>query len=166
VTTLILALTLSAAPPPEARDIGPLAGLRLRDQFGREDSLAAHRDHVVLVSVVHAKRLRKLKSWEKALRRRLERVHYIRIADVPSDPPVTHEEVAEKLRERVPEEISVLIDLERRWATTLELETDQPNLLVFDRRGRLVSSYRGGKDRFLETYVTRDLERLLEAETP
>jgi hypothetical protein len=120
----------------------------------------------VLVTVVHAKRLRKLKSWERALRERLDEVHYLRIADVPTDPPVTHEEVAEKLRKRVPEEVSILIDLERRWARALELDTSQPNLLIFDRSGRLVSSYRGGRNRFLEAYVTRELEKLLEADTP
>ena len=34
------------------------------------------------------------------------------------------------------------------------------------RSGRLVSSYRGGRNRFLEAYITRDLEKLLEADTP
>jgi hypothetical protein len=154
VSTLLLALTLSATLPAETPDVRPLAGLKLRDQYGRQDSLEAHRGQVVLVTVVHAKRLRKLKSWEKALRERLEDVHFVRIADVPTDPPVTHQEVAEKLRERVPEDVSILIDL----------DTSQPNLLIFDRSGRLVSSYRGGKNRFLEAYVSRDLEKLLEAE--
>jgi hypothetical protein len=88
-------------------------------------------------------------------------VHYIRVADVPVEPPVTHEEMAEKLLKRVPEEVSILIDLERRWATALGLDTSQPNLLVFDRSGRLVSSHRGRRSRFLEAYVSRDLEKLL-----
>jgi len=90
-------------------------GLRGNPLVGREDSLRAHRGQVVLVTVVHATGLRKLKSWETALRERLEGVHYIRIADVPADPPLTHDEVAEKLRQRVPEEVSILIDLEGEW---------------------------------------------------
>jgi hypothetical protein len=98
VSALLLALMLGAILPSETRDIGPLADLRLLDQYGREDSLRAHRGQVVLVTVVHAKRLRKLQSWEKALRERLEGVHYMRVADVPADPPVTQEDVAEKLR--------------------------------------------------------------------
>ncbi|MGD8896062.1 MAG: hypothetical protein PVJ73_08515 [Acidobacteriota bacterium] len=166
MSTLLLALMLGGILPSETRDIGPLADLELHDQYGREDSLRTHRGQVVLVTVVHAKRLRKLQSWEKALRERLEGVHYMRVADVPADPPVTHDEVAEKLRQRVPEEVSILIDLERRWALSLDLDTGQPNLLIFDRRGRLVSSYRGGRDRFLEAYVSRDLDRLLEVEAP
>jgi hypothetical protein len=166
VSTLLLALTLSATLPADTPDVRPLAGLKLRDQYGRQDSLEAHRGQVVLVTVVHAKRLRKLKSWEKALRERLEEVHYLRIADVPTDPPVNYEDVAEKLRKRVPEEVSILIDLEGRWAEALDLDTSQPNLLIFDRSGRLVSSYRGGRDRFLEAYVSRDLEKLLEADPP
>ena len=166
MSILLLVLTLGAVSPGAARDVGPLAELRLRDQRGQEDSLGSHRGRVVLVTVVHAKRLRKLKGWEAALRERLDGVDYIRIADVPADPPVTHDQVAEKLRERVPEDVSVLIDLERKWALSLELDTDQPNLLIFDREGRLVSSYRGGRNRFLEAYVSKDLEELLEADGP
>jgi hypothetical protein len=166
VSTLLLALTLGALLSAEARDVGPLAGLTLRDQYGQGDSLEAHRGQVVLVTVVHAKRLRKLKSWETALRERLKDVHYVRIADVPTDPPVTQEEVAGKIRERVPENVPILIDLKRRWARALELDTEQPNLLIFDRKGRLVSSYRGSKDPSLEASVSRDLERLLQAEVP
>ena len=166
MSTLLLALTLGALLPAEPRDVGALAGVMLRDQYGQGDSLEAHRGQVVLVTVVHAKRLRKLKSWETALRGRLKDVHYVRIADVPTDPPVTQEEVAKKIRERVPENVPILIDLERRWARALELDTDQPNLLIFDRKGRLVSSYRGSKDPSLEVSVSRDLERLLQAEVP
>lgn len=161
---LLLALALDAPRPVEARNVAPLAELKLRDQYGREDSLAAHRGQVVLVTVVHAKRLRKLKSWEAALRERLADVHYLRIADVPAEPPVTHEEVAQKLRERVPEEVPILIDLQRLWAHALSLDTEQPNLLIFDRGGQLVSTYRGSRTPALEADVRRDLEKLLEGE--
>lgn len=166
MTFLILALTLNASLPAEARSVGPLADLVLRDQRGREDSLRNHQGQVVLVEVIDARRLRRLKSWEETLRERVDGFHAMRIADVPRDPPVTHDEVADKLRERVPEDVPVLIDLEGEWARSLELETSQPNILVFDREGRLVSSYRGRLNRFLEEYVVRDLEDLLEAEAP
>ena len=161
--TLLLALVLGAPGLPEARDVGPLADLRLVDQYGREDSLEAYRGQVVLVMVVHAKRLRKLRSWEAALRGCVKEVHYLRIADVPADPPVTREEVAKKLRERVPKEVSILADLDRRWAKTLGLDTGQPNLLVFDRGGRLVGAYRGDGSPALEARVCRDLQTLTEA---
>ena len=156
---LLSVLATSAGSP---RDVGSLASLVLRDQRGRPDSLRAHRGHVVLVTVVHVKRLRKVRGWEEAIHERLgDRVQYLRIADVPRKPAVSYEDVATKLRDRVPDEVSVLIDLEQRWATSLGLDTDQPNLLVFDRAGRLVSSYRGRPDELLVTYVARDLEELL-----
>lgn len=161
MTSLLLVLVLGAALPAESKDVGALADLVLRDQRGGEDSLRAHEGRVVLVTVVNARRLRKLKGWEQALRERLEGVDYLRVADVPQDPPVTFDEVAEKLGERVPEDVAVLIDLEGEWARALDLDTDQPNLLVFDREGRLVSAYRGARNPYLEAYVSRDLETLL-----
>lgn len=162
--SLLLALTLGATPPAEPRDVGALADLTLRDQRGGEDSLRSHQGRVVLVTVVNARRLRKLKSWEKALRERLDGVDYLRVADVPQDPPVAFDEVAEKLLKRVPDDVAVLIDMDGEWARSLELDTSQPNLLVFDREGRLVSAYRGTRNRYLEAYVAHDLEALLAEE--
>jgi hypothetical protein len=120
-----------------------LSELKLLDQHGVEDSLAAHRGHVAVVMVVDARRLRNLKAWEKKLRERYDDLHYVRVADVAEDPPVPYEEVAEKLSRRVPAEVPVLIDVERRWSRALELDTRRPNLLIFDRRGALVASFRG-----------------------
>jgi len=37
----------------------------------------------------------------------------------------------------------VLIDIDRRWARKLELDTLRPNLLLFDRHGELVARERG-----------------------
>ena len=120
-----------------------LSELKLLDQYGDEDSLAAHRGHIVVVMVVTAKRLRNIKPWEADLRKQVDGVEYLRITDVPEEPPGDVEQVAEKLRERVPDDVPVLIDMERRWATTLGLDTDRPNLLLIDARGRLVATFRG-----------------------
>ena len=132
---LLATVTLGQAPG--------IAELELVDQTGASDSLAAHHDHVVVVMVVTARRLRNLKAWERALRERYDGVHFLRIADIPSEPTVTRKEVARKLAARVPEGVSILIDIERRWARELKLDTGRPNLLLFDRGGRMAGAFRG-----------------------
>ncbi len=144
-----------------------LASLRdvsLPDQYGAEDCLRAHEGRPVVVFVVSAERLRGLRPWEETLRERFgERVDYLRIADVATDGATTRERVAEKLRERVPEAVSIQIDLDRRWSAELGLATDLPNLLIVDARGRLVAQYRGRRDPVLAELVAQRLESLLEA---
>jgi len=140
---LLASILLAAAALGQAPAV---AGLELADQYGVTDSLDAHRDHVVVVMVVTAKRLRNLKGWEKELRARYDDLHYLRIADVPGEPPVTHEQVARKLAKRVPEDVPILIDIDRRWAEELQLDTGRPNLLLIDRDGRLIANFRGRMD--------------------
>jgi len=123
--------------------VPPVAELELTDQYGNSDSLSAHRNHVVVAMVVTAKRLRNLKSWEKSLREHYEDVHFLRIADVPAEPSVTLDRVARKLRGRVPEDVPILIDVERHWAQALDLDTGRPNLLLIDRDGKLRAAFRG-----------------------
>ena len=114
--------------------------------------------------VVTARRLRNLKGWEKPLRERYDDIHFVRIADVPEEPPVSHEEVAQKLVKRVPEEVPILIDIERRWARELELDTSRPNLLLFDRDGRLAATFHGRPDPALLDEVFAAIEELTGAE--
>jgi hypothetical protein len=156
---LLASILLGAAVLGQAPSV---ADLELTDQNGASDSLAAHRDHVVLVMVVTAKRLRNLKAWEKELREPYEGIHYLRIADVPEAPPVTHEQVARKLAARVPEGVPILIDLERRWSREMELDTGRPNLLLFDRHGRLSAAFRGRMEPALLDEVRAALDRLVE----
>jgi hypothetical protein len=152
---LVLAATLLSGA---ASDV---ANQALQDQFGRTDSLAAHDGQVVLVMVVTAKRLRNLKAWERDLRERVADLEVIRIADVPrSDPPVTREHVVDKLVRRVPDEVSVLIDLEGRWAQAFELDTARPNLLLFDRDGGLAGQYRGLHQATTAEQVARRISEL------
>ena len=132
----ILLVTVTLGQIPAVADIA------LMDQHGVSDRLAAHRDHVVVVMVVTGKRLRNLKAWEKELRESYPEVHFLRIADIPEEPPVTREQVAEKLAKRVPEDISILIDIERRWAGEMKLDTGRPNLLLFDEEGKLAAAFR------------------------
>jgi hypothetical protein len=123
-----------------------LAEQDLLDQYGVAHRLADHTDQVVVVMVVTARRLRNLKALEKDLRESYEDVRFLRIADIPEEPPVTREEVARKLVKRVPEEVPILIDIDRQWARELELDTERPNLLLFDSGGRFVAAFRGRAD--------------------
>jgi len=140
---LMSMLLAGAVVAGSAGGIDAVRSTELEDQHGNSDSLAAHRGEVVVVMVVTARRLRNLKPWERELRERFDRLVYLRIADVPSDSPADTESVAAKLQERVPDDVSVLIDMERIWATALDLDTDRPNLLLIDRDGELVTSIRG-----------------------
>ena len=148
-------------PFPEALET--LRGLRLTDQHGAEDSLEAHRGSVVVVVVVDARRLRTIKAWERDLRERFEALEVLRIAEVPTDTATTLERVAAKLREQVPEGVSVLIDLESRWARELELDTSRPNLLLVDADGRLRAIHAGRHEPGLAAVVAGDLEVLVAA---
>jgi hypothetical protein len=111
--------------------------------------------------VVTAKRLRNIRPWEQNLREHFDQLEYLRITDVPSDPPGSYEQIASKLLERVPEGVPVLIDLDRRWATVLGLDTERPNILLIDGNGKLVSAFRGRHSPELAAEVIRELEAIL-----
>lgn len=148
--TILLLAGLLAGAPAEVLD------LELRDQHGGSDRLAAHRGEVVVVMVVTARRLRNLKGWERDLRERYEDLRFMRVVDVPADPPVSYDDVASKLVKRVPEGIAVLIDMNRGWATALDLDTGRPNLLLFDRDGHLAARTRGrAKQDLVEPFAAR-----------
>jgi hypothetical protein len=154
-TLAVLLVGLLLGIPMELSELG------LPDQHGNQDSLAAHRGNVVVAMVVTARRLRNLKGWERDLRARFEEVDFVRVADVPEDPPVTYRDVADKLATRVPEEVAVLIDIDRRWSSALDLDTGRPNLLLIDADGRLVASFRGRAEPALVDEVASRIEELL-----
>lgn len=162
---VLLILALGAGAPVGPDPLESLRALELPDQFGGVDSLDAHRGRTVVVMVVTAKRLRNLKPWERDLRERFpdgDRVDFLRITDLPDDSPASTAEVADKLRERVPDEVPVLIDLERRWATALGLDTSRPNLLLVDAGGALVGAFQGRHEPGLAARVAADLAGLLD----
>jgi hypothetical protein len=161
-SSLVSALTMAAVVVGPQNSVDAISGLRLRDQYGLQDSLAEHRGHVVVVLAVTAKRLRNVKPWERHLRERVDGIHFLRVADVPADSKATYDSVAAKIRERAPEGVSVLIDVDRLWATELELDTGRPNLLIIDRDGQLIASYRGLFEPELLEPVVGQLLRLLE----
>lgn len=158
LTMLILGSSLSI--PPSAAD--GLREVRLVDQYGAEDRLVDHLGRPVVVIVVTARRLRNLKAWERDLRARFDDLDIVRIADVPADSNASLNDVAERLRERVPDGVSVLIDMDRLWATALALDTSRPNLLLFGPDGALRSAHHGKHDEDLAIEVLADIGRQLD----
>ena len=138
-----LALVLAAACLAGTARAVSVHDIALSDQFGNVDSLGAHAGELVVVMVVTARGLLNIKSWEADLRQAVDGVTYLRVADIPEDPPVTYERVAGKLRLVVLERVPVLVDMERQWARALDLDTDVPNVLLFTRDGNLAARYRG-----------------------
>ena len=110
----------------------------LLDQFGEPVSLTATTDQVQIAIVVSARRLRRIKPWEKAMRQEFPDLVVVRIADVPRSSPTEYEKVAQKLRKRLPEDLSVGIDLDGQWSAALDLDTQVPNILLFDATGTLI----------------------------
>lgn len=152
------------APAADTPSLASIASLELRDLEGNLDSLDAHRGQAVVVMVVNARRLRTLKAWEKDLRDRFADLHYLRIADVPRDPPTTYERVVAKLGQRVPEEVPVLIDMDGAWSTALGLDTDRPNLLLVRPDGTLAATFEGRHGLELADRVAASLRELMEQE--
>jgi glucose/arabinose dehydrogenase len=119
------------------------AGLELRDQFGNTNSLLRQRGSAVVAVVVSVRRLALIERWERDLSQRVPGIRFLNIADLPDDVPVDAERTAATLRKRVPDGVPVLMDPDRRWATSYALDTELPNLLVFDAEGRLLARFRG-----------------------
>jgi len=138
-----------------------LEDLQLRDQYGHSDSLAAHRGQVVVVMVVDVKRLRNLRPWARALSEHFDDLETILVAEVSADPPTTYDRVVEKLAERIPDDVSVLIDMESLWASALDLDSSRPNLLLVDREGNLSATYQGRYEPGLAATVVKHVEVLL-----
>ncbi len=117
--------------------------LTLKDQFGQTGGLAEDADGLQVAIVVSAKRLRRLKPWEQAIREIDEEVPIVRVADVPRTAPTEYEPVAEKLRKRLPPDVNVLVDLEGIWASAYALDVTVPNVLIFDGAGTLIAVHSG-----------------------
>ncbi len=153
---LLLAISVSVSAET-------IAELTLRDQYDQEDSVAAPRGEVVMVMVITAKRLRKLKRWEVELRSRFADLHFIRVADIPGEPPLTEEQVARKIALWVPKDISVLLDMDRAWASALPLKTRSPNLVLFNRAGNMTARFRGPVSADFLDVVSEQVEKAMAA---
>ena len=158
---VLIALACGAASGEMTAPPGPL-----KDQFGATASLADRAGEIQLVVVVSAKRLRRIRPWEEAIRSEFESVPLLRVADVPKSSPADYEDVAAKLRRRLPEDVNVLIDLDGSWASRFELDVNYPSLLLFDAEGNLISRYSGMFKPALFEPLRVQLEELLEGQPP
>lgn len=137
---LCAALWVSATAGAVAAETGALT---LRDQYGNLGGLADDAGGLQVAIVVSAKRLRRIKPWEQAIRTIDAEVPVIRVADVPRTPPAEYQSVADKLKKRLPEDLNVLIDLDGIWTQTFGLDTSVPNVLIFDAGGTLRARHAG-----------------------
>ena len=159
---LLIAMVLAATATDQPARFDEISHVKLRDQYGHEACLADHRGKIVVVMVVTANRLRNIRPWEEELRQHFEEIDFLRITDVPEESPASYQQIAEKLMERVPEGVSVLIDLDRLWATTLELDTERPNLLLIDADGNLIGGFRGKHSPELAREIVEALQVVLD----
>lgn len=141
--TLLAALLALTAPTAAAHP--PAAEVVLRDQHGREGGLSFQRGEPTVALVVTARKLRAVQGFEVELRRRCADPRVLRVADVPRRPPARYDDVARKLRGRVPPEVPVLIDLEGSFAGALGLDVSEIAAVVFDREGRETARASGRK---------------------
>ncbi len=131
--TLLIAVTTVAGERPPA----------LLDQHG--DSVELSRDSVVVqvAIIVSAKRIRRIKPWEVALREEFPDLELIRIADIPQSGSAEYERVAATFRKRLPPELDVGIDLNGEWAQRFDLDTRVPNIIIFDAEKNVVATHSG-----------------------
>lgn len=139
----LAAVSAETSSPADAEVAVDPDQLILTDQFGERGGLAAGLDGLQVAIVVSAKRLRRLKPWEQAIRAIDTEVPIVRVADVPRTAPTEYESVAEKLRKRLPPDVNVLVDLDGVWASAYALDVNVPNVLIFNGAGRLVAVHSG-----------------------
>jgi len=135
------------------------------DQFGQPVSLSDSEPTVRVAILVSAKRLRRLRKWETALRNRFPQLDILRVADVPRDAPTRYEDVAEVFRKRLPEDVGVGIDLAGDWASQLEVDPSVPNILVFAGSGDLEAVHSGMFSNALFAEAAADIDLLIKAES-
>lgn len=144
-----VAASQTAPPPP------------IPDQHGREHSLADQAGQPVVALVVTVGRLRHIRGWEVDLRRRFSDLRFVRAAHVPQEQGTTRESVAKALRGRVPDDVPVMIDMHGAWASAYGLDPREVNVLLFDRSGNRVWSFRGRRDGRSVARVAAEIESRL-----
>ena len=155
---LLLLVLINACSMAAGADI---AAPPLRDQFGNTDSLASHQGAVVVAIVVDVGRLSTIQRWGEELGKRHPDLHFLNVAEMPAEGRIDMARVEATLQKRVPATVAVLIDIERRWATSYRLDTAAPNLLVFDREGKLAGQVRGRFSTERAAGITTIIEALL-----
>jgi hypothetical protein len=132
----LLALVALLAAPPALAQEGP--SLLLKDQHGRTDGPAAHRGRMVLLLVGQSSGLRKMKSWElKIIEGSGDHFDIVRVVDARGvRGRKTEAEVNARLRQGVPDEISILIDWNGEVARAYAMPAAEVVVTVLDPDGR------------------------------
>jgi hypothetical protein len=115
----------------------------LQDQYGQTSGLGDYTGEAVLAIVTTPRKLRWIGKWEEAIRADIPGLRSIRITDVTDRPAPDYQKVADMLRKKVPQDISVLIDLQSHWASHYILDTSEPCLVLFDSNHYVVAKFRG-----------------------
>jgi hypothetical protein len=115
----------------------------LQDQYGQSSGLGDYSGEAVLAIIATPRKLRWIGKWEEAIRAEIPALRSIRIADVTDRPAPDYQKVASMLRKKVPQDISVLIDLQSHWASRYILDTSEPCLVLFDSDHHVVTKFRG-----------------------
>ncbi len=159
---LVILLLLAAASQADTQQLSDLP--KLIDQYGEAMKIDEVDSEVAIAIVVSAKRLRRLKKWEVALRDRFPELEILRVADIPQTTPVTHADVAEVLKKRLPPNFPVGLDLKGEWSAILELDSSVPNIVVFDAKGELRSIHHGMFNNKAFAQAAADIDLLIKAE--
>ncbi len=138
--SLLITALFAPAPPLE-----PLPTLRSSERVSVTE-IASDEQPTILI-VVAAQRLRLTKAWELAIRESIGDVQIIRIAELKADAEI--EAVRRKLGRRIPAEIDLLLDAGGSWAQQLELDVNEPSLLLLrpDRSVHLLARGRHSPER-------------------
>ena len=115
----------------------------LPDQYGNSSGLNDFSGEAVLAIVASTRKLRWIGRWEETIRAEIPELVSIRIADVTDEPPPSYDKLVSILRKRVPEDVSVLIDMQNSWATSYELDTREPCLILLDSDHDVIAKFRG-----------------------
>lgn len=118
----------------------------LRDQYGDEDSLEAHRGQTILLLYGQPSGLRRMKAWEDSLTKG-DDPGFIVLRGLDAREArgkKTEEEVRDRLQHSVPEEIRLLIDWEGALADLYDFPEDEKvAVIVIDSAGRSCGLHAG-----------------------
>ncbi len=158
---LVISLLLAHASQAEPQRLSELP--QLIDQYGETLKIDQADSEVAIAIVVSAKRLRRLKKWEMALRERFPELMVLRVADVPQTTAVQHADVAKVLEKRLPPNFPVGIDLNGEWSARLDVDSSVPNIVVFNADGELHSIHPGMFNKKAFAAAAADIDLLIKA---
>ncbi len=81
--------------------------------------------------------------------------------NIPQKPGIRPEGVVRKLRGKVPAGVPVLIDMDGVWSSVYNLDTQEMNVVLFDREGRMVVRFGGKREAPLVERIASEIESQL-----